>query len=539
MHSTSASVSEPLPAVGGRASRAPWLWIGLAAAITAASVWVVLFDVIPKLRGPAPYPPEWEWPWEPILWSNPRTWMHLGLVLAYCTLVALLMRPAFFAEGAPLATRRARVRWGLIAAVLFFGAWELSLAWARRGSLLDLIIFRVYSPPGNGYFMSAVRAEGIRATLNDYAAAMPNFPHDRPQTHPPGIFIYYSLFIALFERMPDFSAWFAPIARGWETQGRDWVLLRDPYIPAAFFSGWVQVLSACFAPVAFYFLLRRLEAREGHARGPSAFALWGALLIPLLPPVGSFYTHWDLNYLLLTAGGWFFALRAQDRTQAGERGPGPWLDWLWAGLLLCLLTWLSFGNAIFGLIVGLHLLWRQVAVVRPPGAPFFARATLGRFLAGGVITGAAVVLPWLLAYATWGMNYFELLRVGMAMHYEIVTAGRDYSIWWWMNLVDFARWTGFGVVLLSLAGSVWLLRNARRGYLERNLAGLVLIFWGVLLFLDFSGTARGEIGRLWIFLMPFPLIFALAYLRTYGQRLALLGMLAASSWVMAHALRAV
>ena len=31
----------------------------------------------------------------------------------------------------------------------------------------------------------------------------------------------------------------------------------------------------------------------------------------------------------------------------------------------------------------------------------------------------------------------------------------------------------------------------------------------------------------------------LAYLRTYRQRLALLGLLAASAWVMAHALRAV
>jgi hypothetical protein len=153
--------------------------------------------------------------------------------------------------------------------------------------------------------------------------------------------------------------------------------------------------------------------------------------------------------------------------------------------------------------------------------------------------GEALFVHRMNYYATSCMNYFELLRLCKEMNNKIVTAARDYGIWWWMNLVDFARWVSFGVTLLSLEGSVWLLFNARRGYLERNLSGLVLIFWGVLLFLNFSGTARGEIGRLWIFLMPFPLIFALAYLRTYAQRLALLGMLAASAWVMAHALRAV
>ena len=56
--------------------------------------------------------------------------------------------------------------------------------------------------------------------------------------------------------------------------------------------------------------------------------------------------------------------------------------------------------------------------------------------------------------------------------------------------------------------------------------------------LDLSGTTRGEIGRLWIFLMPFPVIFALPYLRTYWQRVALLAMLTTGAIVLGYALRA-
>jgi hypothetical protein len=67
---------------------------------------------------------------------------------------------------------------------------------------------------------------------------------------------------------------------------------------------------------------------------------------------------------------------------------------------------------------------------------------------------------------------------------------------------------------------------------------MALIVWTALLALNLSGTTRGEIGRLWIFLMPFPVIFALPYVRTYWQRAALLAMLTTGAIVLGYALRA-
>ena len=314
------------------------------------------------------------------------------------------------------------------------------------------------------------------------------------------------------------------------------MLLRDQYVPAAFFSGLVRWVAAWFAPLAFFGFLHRLDRDEDGGR--ATLALWGALLVPLLPAATAFFSHWDVNYLLLASGAWYFGLRGQDRLHADDAPrAGRWLDWVWAGLLLGLLTWLSFGNAVICGLVGLHLLWRELITLRPQ-QPHYGWRDFGRFVGGALLLTAAVVLPWLLAWLAWGMNYVELLGVGMRMHFELVTAARDLSIWRWMNLVDYALWVGPGVLLLGIVGSVWLLSHLRRGQLENSLAGMALIVWAALLALNLSGTTRGEIGRLWIFLMPFPVIFALPYVRTYWQRVALLAMLTTGAIVLGWALRA-
>lgn len=528
-----------------RTPRGALVWTLIALIITAAVSWIMLRDVIPWLRGPAPYPPEWDWPYVPLSWLEYGTWLHLAAFLLYPLIVLAVLHPTWIAWR----SERQRRTVVLALAVLFFIGLQMALAHARKGNLLELVIFRVYAPPGNGYFMSAVRTEDIWNTLHHYAAAMPNFPHDRPRTHPPAIFMYYSAFNYLFERLVSFSDWFAPIARTWAPADRDWVKLQNPYIASAFFSGVTQWLLMAPVPLAFYAVLRRLQ---GKVSSYGDFALWGAMLLPLIGSVSSFYSHWDVNYLLLFALAWFFALRGQDRLHGEPSGRiVRWLDWLWSGLLLSLLTWLSFGNAVMCVLIGGHLLWREL-VHTTREWPEVRQAASGtgaalacslwrrhNFVLGALLMIVGVVTPWVIAWFSLQINYFEILQVGLQQHWIIVNNGRDFNIWRWMNLVDYSLWVGPGVVLLGIVGSIWLVAHMRRGELESNLAGLALIFWGVLMVLNFSGTARAEVGRLWIFLMPFPVLFALAYLRTYGLRAALMAMLAVTAWVMGYALRAV
>jgi len=314
----------------------------------------------------------------------------------------------------------------------------------------------------------------------------------------------------------------------------------DHLVTSAFVTSLVQILWVSLAPISLYALVRRLDL--GDQPGGSETALWAALLLPLLAPLTLFVGQWDPNYLPIAFAAWFLAVRGQDRLHAGRRSLSTWLDWLGAGLLLNLLTWLSFGNAFIGLLVGLHILWREVDYLWP----VLRRPTLlmigGLPTVGGVaVMAAGVVLPWFLAYAAWGMNFFAMLEYGIGSHFEIVTAHRDYRIWWWMNLVDFTYWLGPGLILATAAASLWLAavwvrRHLSTDRLTSNLAGVTLAFWPVLFFLNFSGATRGEIGRLWIFLMPYPLLISLGLIRTPGQRAVLLLIMAAVNLALTYTL---
>lgn len=522
-----------------RWSRRARIWVWIALGLTGLFLWIAGTDALPWLRGPGPYPPEWRWLYAPLGWDRPwRNGVHLALLCAYVVTALLTAWPQ--PGDGPTQGRTRRFAWGVGMATLFLLVWQLAQVWLREQSLLDQLVFRTYAPPLNGYFVAPAQVDSVWETLNHYRAAMPTFFADKAKTHPPGLFIFYALFNGLFERLPDLSAWFAATARTWAIPGRDWPQLMDHLVTSAFFTSLVQIVWVSLAPISLYALVRRLD--RGDDPGGSETALWAALLLPLLAPLTLFVGQWDPNYLPIAFAAWFLAVRGQDRLHAGRRTLPMWLDWLGAGLLLSLLTWLSFGNAFMGLLVGLHILWREVdylwVALRRPF--LLIRAALP-IVWGVAVMGAGVVLPWTLAYWAWGMNFFAMLDYGIGSHFDIVTAHRAYTIWWWMNLVDFAYWLGPGLLLLAVVGSgwlaaLWMRRHLTVDRLTCNLAGMALSFWPVLLFLNFSGTTRGEIGRLWIFLMPYPLLISLGLVRTPGQRAILLLIMAAVNVVLSYVL---
>ncbi len=534
---------EPINGESSKHNRAIWqrranLWVWIALILTALFLWIAGTDALPWLRGPAPFP-EWQWLYSLLGWERPeRNLLHGLLFLAYLGTALFLAVPQL-GDG-PLSGRTHRFAQGVALATIFLLLWQLAQTWVRQTSLLDHLIFRTYAPPINGYFVAPAQVDSIWDTLNHYRAAMPTFFADKTKTHPPGLFIFYAIFNSLFEHMPRLSSWFAPIARTWATAGRDWPLLMDHLVTSSFVTTLVQIAWVSLSPISLYVLVRRLD--RGDAPGGSETALWAALLMPLLTPITLMMGQWDPNYLPIAFAAWFFAARGQDHLHAWRRDLRVWMDWLGAGLLFSLLTWLSFGNSFIGLLVGLHILWREVdnqwMVLGKPR--LLVRASLPTVL-GLAVTGVGVVLPWLAAYMAWDMNFFALLDYGISSHYEIVTAQREYSIWWWMNLVDFTYWLGSGLILLAAVGSVWVVRiwvyhHGIADRLTSNLAGVALSFWPVLFLLNFSGTTRGEVGRLWIFLMPYPLLLSLGLLRTPMHRVALLLIMAAVHITLSYVL---
>jgi hypothetical protein len=84
--------------------------------------------------------------------------------------------------------------------------------------------------------------------------------------------------------------------------------------------------------------------------------------------------------------------------------------------------------------------------------------------------------------------------------------------------------------------SGWLLLQGRRLHAWRDWTGLVVVIWLVVLILNTSGATRGEIGRLWIFLMPFPLILAMSLPWTRPQYLVMMLMIIGWGWIITYAI---
>src|SRR5690606_21926035 len=85
---------------------------------------------------------------------------------------------------------------------------------------------------------------------------------------------------------------------------------------------------------------------------------------------------------------------------------------------------------------------------------------------------------------------------------------RGYFPWVFYNLYDFIIFIGFGVTILyGAAVYKWLRSIHKRQKSDYLLVGTFVM----LLMLNLSGSVRGEVGRIWIPLMPFLLLPAVDF----------------------------
>ncbi len=125
-------------------------------------------------------------------------------------------------------------------------------------------------------------------------------------------------------------------------------------------------------------------------------------------------------------------------------------------------------------------------------------SVLAALVAAGVIGLTALL----------GHEPIAAARTALAIHHETYTAVRSYALWLLFNPLDLAIFLGPPVAVLALPRMIEALRSgpgAGARDVDRFTAGLAL---GLVL-LGLSGSTRGEVGRIWIPLMPLLLIAAL------------------------------
>jgi hypothetical protein len=473
----------------------------MATAATVAVVLLILTDAVPLLRGPAPYPPEWQWARRE---TAPAAGAFAGPVVSGAIVLALLA-----ASGA--AWFRANPRRGALAllagATLAGTAFQLSLLGLEPEGAMRALLGRVVSRTDTAYYTVAVSDDGrdALAFLDHHAALLDDLRKTAKHaaTHPPGPVLYYRACIAACEASPALTRALLSLAGLAPGEGPT---QRAPHTSASIagaLMGGLLVLVLCAAACGPIALLLRVLGRDALDAARIG-SLW-----PLVPGAALMSPQLDQALALPVAGA--AALLAFAATGPRRRLPAA----MGAGTLGFAAAFGSYGAVAF---VGIG-----VAAV---AAALGVRRTLRPALAA-----AAAALAWLGVTVALGHEPVTAALKALAFHREAYTAPRSYALWLAFNPIDFALFLGVPAV------AVGAMRLGRA--LDDPLARYRAAFLAALAALLLAGTVRGELGRIGVPLMALALPGALGGRDLPPRDAAWLGALSAAlcvalraSWIL-------
>ncbi|WP_420644326.1 hypothetical protein [Candidatus Leptofilum sp.] len=441
------------------------LWLWRVSGVTAVLIIILLTDAIPFLRGPQPDSSVWHWPYQ--LRPFSRWWLAILAGAAFLAVLGLWLR------------QQTMKRWQTAVYLMLFFVCCVAMQWgllyADRAEPLAELVDRTLAVKTNGYYWTAANLDDVNATLQDYPTAMPQFESDHARTHPPGLVLLNWSTIQLLQSTPNLAQGLAQ--RITPQRCTDLWLLDQPAATVAALGVWAVLPMILAAASIFpsYFVAKILAANQHTAKLSAVIIALPALLIfaPLSDQLFGLLTVLIVGTFLL---GW-------------QRQSGVWL--FVSGLLLSFTSFLSVGNgALLGVlgIYGLITMWQMQWPIR-------------QYLLPTAAFGVGTSLIWLIYWWGWQVAPWEIVQVGLAQHYELVTAQRSYATWLLFNLVDVVIFTGIPVVTAFIGALMMATRNLRRKRLTQ--AQVLTVSTAVLLLiLNFSGSTRGEVGRIWLFLMP-------------------------------------
>ncbi|MEM7114124.1 MAG: hypothetical protein AAF614_16940 [Chloroflexota bacterium] len=445
-----------------------WLLWGVSL-LSLLLILLVLTDGLPLLRGPAPDTSEWHWPYD--LRPFSRWWFPILAALLLWASSLLFVR----AENQGLG---GAYGW-LTAVFLTTLLLQLALIYADNPNVTAELINRTQSNLASGFFEPAVEIKNLNDTLSNYPSAMLQFSSEHARTHPPGLISANWLTVRFFDNFPQLAATLAPTV--WAQRCIDLWLLNRPASVAVALGFWaiLPLILAAAAVFPAYWLGKQWAAAGYWSK--TAVPL-GTLFVATLPSLLLFAPKSVQLYPILTL--LFFVALHHGLTRPSR------LALFIAGLILSLASFLSLGNAALIIIIvvfGSYLLWKRAY-----------------WLLSMSIFGLGAASFWLVYWIGWGVPPWAIAQTGLGQHYDLVTLHRRYDWWLVSNLVDLIMYAGLPTVVGFVAATTNLNRKQPLKWLALGTMALIIL-------LNLSGSARGEVGRIWLFFLPLLALLSAAW----------------------------
>lgn len=434
----------------------------------------ILGDWLPLLRGPAPETSEWYWPY--LLRPVGRWWPSI-----LAALLTLLVGAWWLSLRTPNRIQNVTALLALFGLALLI---QGTLIYADRQDIAAELVDRTLSNQASGFFEPAAEIDDIDEALSNYPQKMPTFMSEHARTHPPGLILSNWATIELVEKSHALSSTLAQSVLPLRCTDL-WLYQRSLGVAAAL--GVWAVLPLLFAASTVFpaFALARVLLTSYAVRLATLLVMTLPALLLFAPKSVQLFA--PLSLLM------FFLFHTGISRNSTVR-------MLIAGVVVSILTFLSFGNAALLLLLALFVLltsWFKARLEHQQ--PFLPDATMLIKQGLAFIIGLSSV--WALYSMIWGAAPWGLALTGLDQHYRLVTSIRRYEWWIGWNLLDLLVYTGWPT-LLGFLGALLLLFGRWRSRQLGSTDALALALALFIVVLNFSGTTRGETGRLWLFFTP-------------------------------------
>ncbi|PQV65017.1 hypothetical protein B1R32_10224 [Abditibacterium utsteinense] len=480
-----------------------------------------------------------------ILTPNARPWplgawlLPLGVLFIFCGAAALSAYDRFRRAKSEKEKRNSTLMaLFFLAIVLFLWPWSLlgpgdisqSTSTGKKPQLTlegrFNIVAAQWSDVATEYFGAAYQINNARDFGREYATKWQK-PVSRYQahvaTHPPGAVLFFYGARRIYETLPPLQSAFESLAVALAHQpikdmaeGANVLRISAsrgagagevPPLPlsavgGALWSAFLLGFSLVAAIPAVYGIAKSGQSGdEAEKRGLFAVALW-----TLAPSTNLFAFTLDAPIAAGSVWTLFLISRALDASDSKRAR----IYSLGAGILLALTSFVSIGALAIGAVIALMLfLWRR--------EQFFSR---------GLQIGFAFAATWAILSVAFAFNPFLVVLNAMEVHRFATLSSRSWLLWAPMNLIMWAPFVGFGLL-------VCIFRREKPRISGAQL-GISTLF--ILILLSISGNVRGEVERLWLFaLAPIAVWAAFAPIST-KNRAILLGVQALQTLLMAATL---
>ncbi len=448
-------------------------YFSLITSITIVFCLAIAFDIFPFLRGPAPYPPEWQWAY---FFVNTFSKIYLPIIM--CLLIIgffwLSETKKFLIKKSPLLL--------LIILSLLSLLFQISLLFFSRSGTL-VLLHRIINPELNGYFTASLTIHNVADFLKNYNNNILQFAY-HARSHPPGAILLFYGIKQLLNPFTFFINFVSHLSPTHQDVKQAWDNLLPIDKATALFSAFFIPFISTITLIPLYFSAKILYGTR--------VALRCIFLFFFIPTIVFFIPINDSLLHIFSITSFFFLLKG---LQSNNK----------------LFLFLSGAALFLGAFFNLSLL--PVLILLFFFSLFFLiqkkSVSFNEYIIVGIFFSLGFFLPPVLLNVIFHFN--SLQTIHMITAYNPGNLGRSYTLWLYYNIQDFFIFCGIPIaVIFLLTLKHTFIQSIKKQFAKIDI--LFLAFFLMLFILNFSGAVRGEAGRIWLPYVPFMVLPTVNYM---------------------------